>query len=380
MDKVKDLYERSGFPGYTRLYSIVKRQGIKDVTLTQVKKFVDSQDVAQLHRMPVIVAEKPITTDGKQTDYNMDLLDQSAFAYSNGGNKWILVLINIWDRRCAAKPIKTKSPDDVLPALKACIEELGGAPVMITSDSGLEWAGAVKKYLAQANISHRMVSIGDHRSLGVIDAMAKFIKNALAKHFTHTQKTEWTTYLPTLLKSYNDTQHSGLKAKGQPAMSPDEAALRETDTRIVHYEKVMKARKDVRPSGLAVGDYVRVLKRKQIFDRGYEVRYSVTVYTIDEIDGNYYILSNGKRYRERDLQKIKEWVQHASAAELPANNVEEEQKEEVKDVQKEAKVDHRIGNILKNKEGLIQSNRREGLRERKPTNQVLHGRYGNIKW
>lgn len=372
MNKIKEIYESSGYPGYVRLYSIAKKHGIKNVTLTQVKDFVDSQTVAQLHKRPVVVAEIPITTDGKTTEFHIDLLDESAYSRSNGGNKWILIAINIWDRRCSAKPIKSKSPNDVAPALKECIADLGGNPVQIVSDSGTEWAGAVKQYLDDEKIVHRTVPVGTHESLGVIDSMARFIKNALAKHFTHTQTTEWVNYLPGLIKQYNDTPHSGLKAKSQPAMSPDEAQVRETDTRIVHHEKVVKAKSFERSSRLEVGDHVRVLKRKQIFDRGYQIRYSVTVYTINEIDGNYYILNNDKRYRERDLQKIKQVKS--------ANENNDEHKEEVIDVQKEAKVAHRADNILKHQEGLEQSNRRDGLRERKPTNQVAHARYGHIKW
>lgn len=376
MEQVKQLYEESGFPGYTKLYSIVKKKGIKDVSLAQVKAFVDSQTVAQLHKRPVVVAEIPITTAGKLTDFNFDLLDLSAFSRTNGGYKWMFIMINIWDRRCAARPIKSKSPNDVLPALKPCLEELGGDPVMIVSDSGTEWAGVVKRYLDQHDITHRTVPVGDHRSLGIVDSMARFIKNAITKHFTHSQKTEWVSYLPTLIKRYNDTPHGGLKAAGQPMMTPDEAAIRETDTRIVHHEKIQKARGIKRPTGLAVGNRVRVLKKKQIFDRGYEVRFSVTVYTIEKIDGNYYILSNGKQYRERDLQKIKEPQSPVKSV----NEEAEEHKEEVIDVHRKDKLAHRVDNILEHQEGIVQSNKREGLRERKPANQVIDAKYGNIRW
>ena len=219
----------------------------------------------------------------------------------------------------------------MLPALQAAIKQLGAEPVQIVSDSGTEWKGSVATWLNEKGISHRTVEVGDHNSLGIIDNFAKFIKNSLGKHFTHSQKTEWVSYLPNLISNYNNTPSTALKAKGQLAMTPYEASKMETDTRNLWLEKKETAEKKKRPSGLFLNDNVRVLKRKQVFDRGYSVRYSKEVYTIKKIEGLWYELSNGKRYREGDLQKVNE---------LKATEVKEA--EPIRDVQKEAKFEHKL--------------------------------------
>jgi len=368
MEQIKEIFSSHGYPGAERLYAIAKAKKL-NVKLSDIKVFLADQAVAQLHKAPKKVAETPITVDGKDTEYQLDLLDMSAYSRNNEGKSWILVLENVWDRRAAAFPCKTKSPVDVLPALQAAIKQLGTEPVQIVSDSGSEWKGSVKTWLNDKGISHRTVEIGDHHSLGIIDNFAKFIKNSLGKHFTHSQKTEWISYLPNLISNYNNTPSTALKAKGQVAMTPYEASKMETDTRNLWIGKKESSENKKRPSGLFLNDHVRVLKRKQVFDRGYSVRYSKEIYTIKNIEGLWYELSNGKRYREGDLQKVNE-----------PKDAEVKEAEPIRDVQKEAKIEHKTDQILKHKEGVSQSNKREGLRERAPTNRAIDERYGKIRW
>ena len=55
---------------------------------------------------------------------------------------------------------------------------------------------------------------------------------------------------------------------------------------------------------LNVGDMVRVMLNKNLISKGYEANYSHEVYTITKVDGNYYTLNNGKRYRGHMLLKV----------------------------------------------------------------------------
>jgi hypothetical protein len=119
-----------------------------------------------------------------------------------------------------------------------------------------------------------------------------------------------------------------------------------------------------------------------VFGKGYDIRYSIERFKIDKIEGKYYILSNGKSYREHELQKVVPKADEPPViVEGKASEIEEiEQKDKVKDVTAAAKFEHRTEQILKHKEGVAQSNRREGLRERKPESQLVHSRYGVVNW
>ena len=157
----------------------------------------------------------------------------------------------------------------------------------------------------------------------------------------------------------------------------------------------------------AVDDSVRILKRKQKFDRGYDVRYSIKVFKIDKIEGFYYVLDDGRKFREGSLQKVmpvreaNKMVQQEEKKSAEIKDVtavkpplapgrvrspSPEKKEPARssegryDVAREAKFNHKTDQILKFKEGIDLANRRQGLRERKPQSQLEHSLFGKINW
>jgi hypothetical protein len=113
---------------------------------------------------------------------------------------------------------------------------------------------------------------------------------------------------------------------------------------------------------LKVGDYVRTLKLKRAFQKGYHVKWSLTVHQIVEIRGLNYILDNGKQYRIDMLQKVPK------------------PETEVKDVAKKARFDYRTKTILKSEGVDPEKNAplRRSARERKPRHQLENKEYGNI--
>lgn len=375
MEQIEQVWKDSGYPGAQRLWALLKSKNIS-VKLKDVQDFVSQQDVAQLHKpAPKDSKSNHITSAGNALDYQADLLDMSKYARSNQSMNWILLVEDIFSRKSFAAPIKTKSPNDVLPALNKAFEELGKPLLTLVTDNGTEFKGVVGKKLKDLHIVHHTVEVGDHRSLGIVDSISRFVKNALHKHFTHTQKVEWFSYLPKLMNSYNSTPHSSLMN-----MTPLEAEERETDTRNIAYGRLIK---DAKPSKFDIGDTVRILKKKNIFGKGYSIRYSIDKFTIEKIEGKNYILSNGQAKREHELQKVPPKSEEAKVivegkASDVANVIKEV--EPLKDVAAAAKFNHRTDQILKHKEGVSQGNRREGLRARKPQSQLEHSEYGRIRW
>ena len=74
MEQIKEIYSSHGYPGAERLYAIAKSKKL-NVKLADIKVFLADQAVAQLHKAPKKVAETPITVDGKDTEFQLDLLD-----------------------------------------------------------------------------------------------------------------------------------------------------------------------------------------------------------------------------------------------------------------------------------------------------------------
>lgn len=382
MSELENIWKSHGYPAAERLFKIATSKGLS-VTKKEVADFVKSQSVAQIHAdvRHKVKDESPIVADGYGSEMQMDLLDMSPYFHSNGGNKWILIIVDIYTRKATAEPCKSKSPVDVVVALKKCIKDFDTKPVMLASDLGSEFKGIVQKFMTDNNISHRVINAEtESRSLGIINNFSKFVKNALHKHFTASQSTRWLEYLQTLVKNFNSTPHNALDdpEKKFAPLTPDEAVSHPTDARNYQIERILDKEDKKKPKALAnqlqIFDSVRVKKTKQLFSRGYQTKYSLEVFTIAKINGKKYELSNGKEYLAEDLLKVK-------APEVkPVEAAAKEEPTPIKDVARDDRKEHKVDQILTHKEGVSQSNRREGLRERRPESQLEHRLFGKINW
>src|ERR1700748_3071156 len=105
-NNLETLYLKYDFPGIAKLYEIAKNNNL-NVTYNQVKTFVENQTVSQLHKKAPKRTNHPITAPNKKIEYQMDLLDMQKFYKTNGGNRYILVMIDIFTRRGVGIPIKS---------------------------------------------------------------------------------------------------------------------------------------------------------------------------------------------------------------------------------------------------------------------------------
>jgi hypothetical protein len=325
-NKLQDLYLKYDFPGIDKFYKIAKQNKL-NVTYKQIKDFIENQKVSQLHKKAPKRTNHPITTPNKHLEYQMDILDMKKFYKTNSNIKYILVMIDIFSRRGIGIPIKNKSADDTVLAIKKAFEYLG-TPKIVASDNGLEFQGAVAKYFDELGIVHKTNEVGDHN--GIVDRFVQTVKNKLYKYFSHGGNTKWVDKIQKISDNYNNTPHTALENN-----TPNDANKHESDTRNIHYRRVLRQSKKEK---LKVGDIVRILNKKSTFSRGYERKYSDTTYKIISKRGFNYILNNDESYRMHELLKIPK-----------------EDLQEIPDVAAQAKQDYQTEKYLK-REGIEQSN------------------------
>lgn len=347
MSTLLELFEENGYPGINRFWGILQDKGLtSQYKRKQVEEFVANQKVTQLHKRPVAGKSTPITAPSFGFSYQMDLLDVSSL------------------RKIAIAPVPNKKPISVLVGIKDCMKQMGREPSIIQSDKGSEWKESVAKFFKENTILVKQAEVGDHNSLGVVDSASRLVKNWIHKHITFHQNERFIDDLPRFVKAYNNTKHSVLDG-----LSPNQAVKFPTEVRRSHFLRVTSLgeskprRKRVKKmKKFAIGDYVRVLRSKSVFQRGYEVKYSLTVHKIEEIHGLNYVLENGKYYRADRLMKV------------PAPEATP-----VADVGRKAKYEHRTKTLLKS-DGIDERDVpiRRSARERKPESQLQDVRYGKI--
>jgi len=228
-------------------------------------------------------------------EFQMDLLDLSQFYKTNNHYRYIMLVVDIFSRKAYAEPLKRKTPNLVLIALKKIFEN-SGFPKTIASDNGSEWKNVLEQYLNEKKIIHRMNQVGDHRVLGIIDRLSRTIKNKIYQNFTENKNTQWVPLLKSIIQTYNDTPHSSLNDMSHRSRKIS------SDTRKIHAKRVKEA--TGRIENFRIGDHVRILLKKRNFQRGYDRKWTNSTFQIIKIEGRNYHLSNDKSYRAHQLQKV----------------------------------------------------------------------------
>lgn len=364
MEDVKKIWEQNGFPSTNKLWSILQQRGLtKYYVKSEIAQYIAKQKVSQLHHRPSRPKYSHITTTAPGIMYCIDLLDMTAYARSNGGIKWLLLCIDIFTRAAVIVGAKNKTASTIAAALQDAFEQFELYPKVVLSDQGSEFKGATAKFLQKHGVIHRLAEVGDHRRLGIVDRFSGIVKGWIAKHQTYNQSPEYVSALGDLLENYNNAPHSSLGG-----MTPNEAWEFPSKARDFHYGRVQKGlMKRSKAGTIGEGDWVRVLKLRGVFDKGYHVKYSLTAHQVVEIKGLNYILDNGKFYRAARLLKV------------PAP---EEEEAAPKDVAAVARRERKTERILQ-QEGVDpekNSALRRSARERKPASQLEDSEYGRINY
>ncbi len=359
MEEIKKIYKESGYVGRSKLKAILDKQGIY-ATKEDLDNLYEKSKVAQLHKKDVKQISRPISTTNPFIAIQLDLLDMSKFHKKNKGLRWILIAIDIFTRKAYAEPLKTKSPEDVSVALADMLKKADFIPKIIESDDGTEWKGKTAEYMAKNKIAHKIGIKDDHKFLGLIDRYSQTLKNALYKHMTAEDDTEWYESLAGFVKSYNAAPHATLCN-----MSPDEAEKWVIDTTNCHVERIKRVTAG-RKERFAIGDNVRIRGEKNKFTKGYETKWSTETYSIIYMQDGTYTLDNTKEYRASMLQKVKDV------------DVEPEKEKVIKvPAAKKAKTDYQKEQQHK-KDELLESNIKTGLRPRAPKHLLVSDKYGAI--
>jgi len=333
--RIKDAYydPKTGFVDSDKLYKKLKDKGF-DVTLEEVEEVVGRQLTDQVYRPIGKFKRKynPITSPSKMNNLQVDLLDMSTYSKFNKGFKWLMNGIDVYTRYAYSVPMKTKNEGDILKAFRDMVDVMG-VPKNLNTD--LEAGMMGKKFqdlMRELGIKHYKNDPNLKRNNALVERVNRTFREKFQKYFYSHDTSNWLNVLPDILENYNTTFHSGIKAVPKEVWdgkaTPDQ-----------------KKADEVYPSGLKVGDKVRMLKeRSSIFRKGtQEKNWTKNIYTIKEIQGKTFIIENAKgvRHGRKDFELLK--VEDPDVIEDNENKIgnqgtRKEFKEEVKQQQAERRL------------------------------------------
>ena len=277
--------------GSNELYKKAKEVHPK-ITMKFVKEWLSNQQSAQMNNKPVKKNEfKPIYAE-QPYSFQIDLTFFPRYKKQNSEYYVLFTAININTRFGYAYYAKDKEMTTILKFIKDM--EKKTEINVIETDKGSEFNNSeFKKFCEENNIILDLIK-SDSNKLGIINRWHRTIKEKLVKYFDSFDTVRWIDIIDKIVYNYNHTKNRGIGYKPIEVNDFIENMIRQKKK--LEGENIRSNEKEYQ-----VGQYVRELTDKNIFDDKMKSKYSNEIYEITKVNNNSLIIKNDKN----DLFKIK---------------------------------------------------------------------------
>ena len=209
--------------------------------------------------------------------FQADLIEYSSrdYSYLNNGYKFILVVIDCFSKMVYARPVKRKNADYMSDAFESIFSNFDQFPNSIITDRGLEFYNSkVQSVFTKYGINHYSTKTKTPWKASMAERVIRTLKSRLQKYFYKTKSKKWVHFLPDLIKNYNSTPHRTI------GMAPDQVTVNNSDA---IYKKQFKTVDFKVAPRLEIGDKVRILEDKTLFEKGYTRNWSEKIYQVTRV-------------------------------------------------------------------------------------------------
>ena len=198
------LYNELSRPNANKLYLAAQERGVP-LTRAQAQEVAKTDEGAQTYAPGPKFGGK-VVAGAINERWAADIVDQKARRGADGESA-ILVVQDIFSRRLYAKALRTKSAREVAAAFQEILDE-AGRPQELTTDGGLEWAGAFAQLLRANGIPHRVKPVGDAsvNDMATLDAAIRNLREALGRAGVGAN---WPGEVPRIVRALNNRPHGG---------------------------------------------------------------------------------------------------------------------------------------------------------------------------
>ena len=243
--------------------------------LQKAKELLETSDVytvnkpvrKRFQRNPTIV-----TNLGQQ--YQADLADLQKYAKQNNGVRYLLVIIDCISKKAVVQPSKSKNAPEVLSGFRKAFR-LIGEPEKLQTDKGREFYNKhISDFLRNLRIQH-LSSQNDAIKCAMAERFIRTLKTRIWHLFRHRVSTRYINHLDDIVDAYNNTVH---RSHG---FAPNDVSQANS---LAVYNSLRK-RNNIkrRQPQIKVGDYVRIVKKKSIMEKGYEYNFKEEVYQVSKV-------------------------------------------------------------------------------------------------
>jgi hypothetical protein len=241
---------------------------------------------------------------GLDQQWQADLVEMQPWANKNRNYRYILTVVDLLSRYAFARPLLSKTPEQVIEALRSIFATEGRKPRLLQTDQGKEFENRhVRAFLQQHGIEQ--FSVKSPFKAAVVERFNRTLKEKMWRYLTYKNTEQWVNVLPKLIHGYNQSHH---RVIGQaPASVNAENAME-----IWHH--LYGAREKKERCLLQVGDQVRISKVKRTFEKGYMPKWTEEIFVIAAVNRKHepamYTLRDSEqniiegRFYKDELQKV----------------------------------------------------------------------------
>ena len=284
-DKAYDIASNPKYNGYQRgLASMVYKFFDKKSTGSGI---ASSSILADERHKPIIrkFNKRKVYSQFKDNIWGVDLADMQSLSRKNKGIKYLLCVIDLYNKYAFVIPLKDKKGISIVNAFIKIIKQSNRKPNKIWVDQGGEFYNNVfEKWLSDNDIN--MYSRYNEGKSVVAERFIRTLKNKLYKHMTATGKNVYYDVLNDVVNKYNNTKHSTIKMKLIDVKNNKRVYIDE------HNEKdcIFK-----------VGDRVRISRYKNMFAKGYTRNWSKEIFIVDKINDTVPYTKNLKDLNDEEI-------------------------------------------------------------------------------
>jgi hypothetical protein len=321
---------------------------LPDIPIKDIDAFLKRQEVSQLHKPKGKTEFYPIS--GPVGTYQADLTFYEQYKHQNKGFYIILTVIEVNSRRAYARALKNKTAETIIEAFGEVMDEAQGYQPMtvVGTDRGSEFNKKFTSFLDDNAVNHYQSDTGDKNKMSMVERFNRTIRDKIERYLTSRNTNKWFDVLADIVENYNNTEH------GTTGFAPNKVG--EKELRSIREQQEDRVRKvDRKVEKLEVGQKVRRLRKKTIFEKKTGSNYYHGVYTIVEVNPYSYELKNENGEILKETVKHYEVVPIGEVQTFSKKEEETDRKAEIKVVKKEKEW---------KKEGVDRANIIEGKRRR----------------
>lgn len=207
--------------------------------------------------------------------FQADLIEYPKYKYQNKNHVYCLVIIDCFTKFVWTKPMKTKSGVETARAFDSIFREFNELPINLVTDAGLEFFNSeVARVLASYNIVHYKPPTKTDWKASMAERVIQTLKRRLEKYFYKHKTKNWVNVIDKVTANYNDTPHRSHGYKPQDVSEENRDDV---------YKKLYPDRRYSVVCKLRVGDKVRKIREKTLFEKGYTQNWSNEIYIISSV-------------------------------------------------------------------------------------------------